>query len=170
MVLGAALGALALDEAVGQEHLFFRVEQLLDGAADDLAVGFQLAVDVVGVMAVFFAIGAVIVVVADVKAGEVAQVLGVHAFDQRLGGDAVFLGLEHDRRAMGVIGADIMAVVAAHFLKAHPDVSLDMLDHMAKVDGAVCVGQGAGHKNLAFLGSHGIPNLVKSSKSPIVTS
>jgi hypothetical protein len=35
LVLGAALGAFALDEAVGQEHVLDRVVELLDGAGVD---------------------------------------------------------------------------------------------------------------------------------------
>ncbi|EFE48717.1 hypothetical protein NEIELOOT_02693 [Neisseria elongata subsp. glycolytica ATCC 29315] len=40
LVLGVAFGAFAFDEAVGQEHLFFRVEKLLDNAAFDFAISF----------------------------------------------------------------------------------------------------------------------------------
>ena len=39
--------------------------------------------------------------------------------------------------------------MAAHFLKADPDVSLDVLDQMADVDWAVGVGQGAGDEDAA---------------------
>jgi hypothetical protein len=42
LVLGAALGALALDEAVGQEHALLGVEELLDRAHGDQAVVAQL--------------------------------------------------------------------------------------------------------------------------------
>jgi hypothetical protein len=40
-------------------------------------------------------------------------------------------------------------LVAAHLLKAHPDVGLDVFDQMAEVDGAVGVGQGAGDEDVA---------------------
>jgi TctA family transporter len=45
LVLGVALGALALDEAVGQEHVLLGVEELLDGARLDQAVGLEVQVD-----------------------------------------------------------------------------------------------------------------------------
>ena len=70
-----AFGAFAFDEAVGQEHLFFGVEKLLDDAAFDFAVGFQRAVNVLGKLFVFRGMGTVIIVVADEKAGEVDKVL-----------------------------------------------------------------------------------------------
>jgi hypothetical protein len=36
--------------------------------------------------------------------------------------------------AVGVVGAHVAAVVAAHLLEAHPDVGLDVLDQVAEVD------------------------------------
>ena len=52
LVLRAALGTLALDEAVRQEHLLHRVVELLDGAHVDQARGrLQLPEDVLGVRA-----------------------------------------------------------------------------------------------------------------------
>ncbi|MNT55469.1 hypothetical protein D3C72_1927050 [compost metagenome] len=55
---------------------------------------------------------------------------------------------------MGVVGADVDGLIAAQFLEAHPHVGLDVLEHMAKVDGTVGIGQGAGNENLAGFG-HG---------------
>ncbi len=57
--------------------------------------------------------------------------LAVDLVDQRLRGDALGLRLEHDRRAMGVVGADVIALVAAQFLEPHPDVGLDDLEEVA---------------------------------------
>ena len=51
------LGALALDEAVGQEHRLVGVEELLDGARRDQAGGFQVLVDGLRQFMVFRAIG-----------------------------------------------------------------------------------------------------------------
>jgi hypothetical protein len=39
--------------------------------------------------------------------------------------------------------------MAAHALKAHPDIGLNMFHHMAKMDAAVGVGECAGNKYLA---------------------
>jgi hypothetical protein len=63
--------------------------------------------------------------------------------------DAFLLGAQHDRCAVGVVGADVPAFVAAHLLEAHPDVGLDVLDQVAEVDRAVGIGQGAGNEDLA---------------------
>jgi hypothetical protein len=84
LVLGAALGALALDEAVGQEHGLDRIVELLDGAHLDQAGGLQLAVDVFGVVPVLVGMRGVVVVEGDVEAGEIARVLGMDAGDQLL--------------------------------------------------------------------------------------
>ena len=58
-----------------------------------------------------------VVVEADVEVREVALVLHADARDQLLGRDAQLAGLEHDGRAVGVVGADEDAVVAGSFWK-----------------------------------------------------
>ena len=52
-------------------------------------------------------------------------------------------GAEHDRRAVRVVGADEVHLVALHALDAHPDVGLDVFHDVAEVERAVGVGQGA---------------------------
>jgi len=65
-------------------------------------------------------------------------------------------GLGVVRGAMGVVAADIPAVVAAHALVTHPDVRLHVLDHVADVGRAVRIGQGAGDEDgAAFSLGHG---------------
>ena len=76
---------------------------------------------------------------------------GIDPLDQAFRRFARFLGLEHDRCAMGVIRADVVTFMAAHFLKAHPDVGLDVLHEVAQMNGAIGVGQGAGYQNSAGL-------------------
>ncbi len=94
------------------------------------------------------------VVEIDKEVGEIGAVLGLDVGDQLFGGDAFLFRPQHDRRAMGVVGADIDALVAAQLLEAYPHVGLDVLEHVAEVDRTVGVGQGAGNKDLAGFG-HG---------------
>ncbi|WP_235200691.1 hypothetical protein [Polycyclovorans algicola] len=54
---------------------------------------------------------------------------------------------------MGVISADVMDLVPAEPLKAHPDVGLHIADEMAEVDLAVGVGQGVGDEDATHGGS-----------------
>jgi len=68
LVLGMALRAFALDEAVGQEQLLDRVVVLLDGPHLDQAGVAQPGVNGVGALAVFRRVGAVIVVETDQEA------------------------------------------------------------------------------------------------------
>lgn len=89
--------------------------------------------------------GAVIIVVADEKAGKVGKVLFAHFGNHVFGRDALFLRGKHNGRAVGVVGAAVVAFVAAQFLKAHPNVGLDVFDHVAEVDAAVGIGQGGGN-------------------------
>ena len=53
-------------------------------------------------------------------------------------------GADHDRRAVGVVGADVDAAVPLQLLEADPDVGLQVLDQVADVDRAIGIGQGAG--------------------------
>ena len=62
---------------------------------------------------------------------------------------AGLLGGDHDRRAVRVVGADEVHLVAAHALEAHPDVGLDVLHHVADVERRVGVGQRGGDEELA---------------------
>ena len=80
---------------------------------------------------------------ADMKALQVSGPVRRDARNQLLRGDALGLGLEHDRRAVRVVRADEMHVIAAHPLEAHPDVGLDVLHDVPDVERAVGVGQGA---------------------------
>ena len=52
---------------------------------------------------------------------------------------------------MGVVRAYPMHLMPAHPLKAHPNVCLDVLHHVAKVKLAVGVGQGGGDEDVALL-------------------
>ena len=62
----------------------------------------------------------------------------------------------------GVVGAAVVALVAAQFLEAHPNVGLDVFDHVAEVDAAVGIGQGGGNEDFAWFGHVGYRlNLVK---------
>ena len=78
--------------------------------------------------------------------------------DQLLRRDAFGFGLEHDRRAVGVVGADEMHFVALHTLEPHPDVGLDVLHDVADVERAVGVGQGGGDEEFARHGSSNAGN------------
>ena len=53
--------------------------------------------------------------------------LGTDSGDQFFGCDALSLRLEHDWRAVGVIGAHINAVVTAESLESYPDIGLHSL-------------------------------------------
>ena len=72
--------------------------------------------------------------------------------DEGLRREARLLGGDHDRRAVGVVGADEMhlhrgaVVTLLHALEPHPDVGLDVLHHVTDVERRVGVGQGGGDK------------------------
>src|SRR3546814_10654381 len=56
LVFGAAFRARALDEAVGQEHVLFRVEILGDRTGGDVPSVTQLQVDLARQLTVFFGV------------------------------------------------------------------------------------------------------------------
>ena len=85
-----------------------------------------------------------VVVEGHAEGGEVALVAGLDRADEVLGRLPGLLGGEHDRRAVGVVGADEMHDAAVHAAGAHPDVGLDVAHQMAQVQRAVGVGKGGG--------------------------
>ena len=85
----------------------------------------------------------------DVEAFKILRAFGGDAADQLPGRDAFALGLEHDGRAMRVVGADEMHLVALHALKPHPDVGLDVFHDVADMERPVGIGQGGGDEQLA---------------------
>ncbi|MNT60272.1 hypothetical protein D3C72_1978420 [compost metagenome] len=80
----------------------------------------------------------------DAKGGEIAFVTGLDVGDEGFRGDPCLLRSQHDRRAVGVVGAHEPGLAAAHSTRTHPDVSLDVADQVAQVQRAVGVGQGGG--------------------------
>jgi len=81
LVVRLALGAGALDIAVGEEQVFFRVEGLGDLAGDDIAVGPQGLVDQLGKVAVLFRVGGMVVVKADEEIAKILLVAGLDLLD-----------------------------------------------------------------------------------------
>ena len=61
---------------------------------------------------VFHRVGAVVVVEADVEVGKVGAMFASHGLDELFRCDAFLLRAQHDRGAVGVVGADIDAVMA----------------------------------------------------------
>ena len=155
LVFGVAVGALAFDEAVRQEHVFLGVEKLLDAAGGDQVVGLQRAVDVLRELVVFGRVGAVPVVKRDVKTVQVRLAASGDVGHELLWRFAGFFGRDHDRRAVGVVGADEMHLVAAHALKPHPNIGLDVLHDVANVKMAVGIRQGGGDEQASRL-AHGM--------------
>jgi hypothetical protein len=78
-----------------------------------------------------------------------------HRCDQRLRRDAFAFGLQHDRCAVRIVGADEVDDIALHPLEAHPDVGLDVLHDVPDMERSVGVrkrcrdeqraGRGSGH-------------------------
>ena len=150
LVFGATVRTFALDETIGQEEFLHRVVELFHRArGDEFRVVAQLAVDVVRNGTGVFVVGRAVVVEFDQEAVEIRLVLAPYPGDKLLRGDALLVGAQHDRRAMGVVGADVMHLMPAHLLEAHPDIGLDVLDQMAEVDAAVGVRQGGGDQQAA---------------------
>ena len=98
---------------------------------------------------------AVVVVEIHLEVGKVPLVVRFHLGNLLLRGDAVFLGLEHDGGAVGIVSADIGALLATELLEANPDVGLDVFQQMAEMNGAIGVGKGTGDQYLAGSVTHG---------------
>src|SRR6266705_3085444 len=86
---------------------------------------------------------------ADMEALQVSGPVRSDAPDQFLRGNALGLGLEHDRRAVRVVCADEMHDISEHPLEAYPDVGLDVFHDMPDVERAIGVGQSGGDEEFA---------------------
>ena len=64
--------------------------------------------------------GAVIIVVTDVETGKVGEVLFAHFGNHVFRRNALFLRGKHHGRAVGVVGAAVVALVAAQFFESAP--------------------------------------------------
>ena len=98
--------------------------------------------------------GRVIVVEADVEAGKIPLMLLGYGSDHLLGSDPHLLRLEHDGGTVRVIGTDEMHLMATHSLITNPDIGLDVFQHVAKMDGAVGIGEGAGYQHSTRISCH----------------
>ena len=88
---------------------------------------------------------AVKIIERDLEVGKIGFVFCFYACNLLFWRDAFFFCTQHDSCAVGVIRTDIGTHVSARFLKADPDVCLNVFKQVAKVNGAVCVGQGTGN-------------------------
>src|SRR5690554_2939572 len=149
LVGSLTFGTGALDETVGEEQPLDRIVHLFDIAGGDMALVAQPGIDQLAELAVLFGVRRVVVVEGDPEGGEVILMFPGDSLDQGFGGNALLLGAQHDRGAVGIVGAYIVALVANALLEAHPDIGLDVFQQVAKVDRAVGVGQGTGNQNLA---------------------
>ena len=91
---------------------------------------------------------------------EVALVGFAHRRDQLLRLASLLARPDHDRGAVGVVGADVDAPLARELLEPHPDIRLQVFDQVADVDTAICIRQRAGNKNVACFIGHFSINMV----------
>ena len=123
---------------------------MIDGLGrDQVGIVAQAAVDFLRELMVFRTVGRAPVVEADMKAIQMLLPARRDARDEFLRRDICLLGSDHDRRAMRIVGADEMHLMALHALIADPDIGLDVLHDVADMEGRIGVGQGSGHEKLS---------------------
>jgi hypothetical protein len=104
---------------------------------------------------VFNRVGGAPVVKTDVKAVQVGFAARRDVGHKLLRRFARLFSGDHDGRAVGVVGADKIHLVALHALEPNPNIGLDVLHDVADVELAVGVGQGGGDKQAALGHSKG---------------
>ena len=78
-------------------------------------------------MLIFRRVGGVVVVVGNQKTLRIRHMQLAHVLHQGLSRHTFLFGLNHGGRAVGVVGADVDRLIAAHALKSHPNIGLDLL-------------------------------------------
>src|SRR5690554_5180804 len=116
-----------------------------------MSVFLKLAIDVFGKLLILLRVGGVVVIKADMETGEIDLMLLADTVDQLFRGNTPPFSAEHDGSAVGVVGANVIAVMATHVLVAYPDNGLNVLQQVPQMNGPVAVGQGAGNRSYALL-------------------
>ena len=91
-----------------------------------------------------------IVVVTDAEASKIIEVIGPHPINEHFRRYTLLISPDHGCRSVRVICANIVDGMATHALEAHPDICLDMLEHMAKVYWAIGIRQSACNEYVAW--------------------
>jgi len=96
-------------------------------------------------------VGGVVVVKRDMKSCEIALMFGLNAGDQGFWSDTFLFSPQHDGGSMRIVGTDVVAVMATHFLETSPDIGLDIFDQMPQMNRSIGIGQGARNQYFSFL-------------------
>ena len=84
----------------------------------------------------------VIIIEFDMKFLKVPQVLFMNIINKLFGADTGLPGAYHNRCAVSVVCTEIEALIAAKFLKSHPDIRLEIFHKVTDMYGAVRIRQG----------------------------
>ena len=168
LVLGAALGADALHETVGEEHPAALAPELRSGLPGDPAGLLHRGEEQFRELLVLGRLGRIVVVEGDFEIREVLQVDRVCAGYEVLGLHALLARADHHGRTVRVVRADINAVVSAKLLETHPEVRLYVLHKVPEMYVAVGIRQRAGNYDSSFF-RHVYPRLfpILYQKTPV---
>jgi len=128
------------NKSVGKISLSLRVIKLFDRFLYNQTRFIHGLPELTAKLAVFVTVRAAVVVEFDLEAGKVALMLFVRPRDELFFRHAMLLGTDHDRSAVGVVGAKVNAVVSAQLLKADPDIGLNVFNQVANVNRTVGIG------------------------------
>ena len=145
MALGVGTGPL--HKPIGQKRARHGIVKLGDFLLQHQSGFAERGPNLVANLPGLLAVGAAIVVEGDPERGEIVQVRLVHPGDQLLLGDALLVGTDHDRRAVGIVGANVDATIPTQLLEPDPNVGLQVLHQVAEMDWPIGIGQGTGDKD-----------------------
>jgi hypothetical protein len=91
--------------------------------------------------------GGVIIIELNEKTIKVFFVLFMHSFNQLFRTNLLGTGTYHDWGAVCIIGAKVEALIARDFLKADPDIGLNIFNEVAYMYRAIGIGQGRGYND-----------------------
>ena len=84
----------------------------------------------------------------------------MHTAYQLFGTDSFLFCPQHYWRSMGVVGTNVVTLMAAHFLETRPNIRLNVFHQMAQMDRAVGVGKRTGDEDGARARVHGVLTVV----------
>ena len=146
----STLRTRSLYETIGKEHLAMFAIKLRRSLARYVPLRLCRLVDLFAQLPILWRIGRVVVVELDLEIGKVLQMFGMAAGNKLFRRNAFLARSDHYRSAMRIISANINAFVAAHLLKTHPKIGLDILNQVSDVNVSIGIRQRARNHNSSF--------------------
>ena len=156
LILRAALGTSALNEAIGQKHCAMLAIKLRRSLFRYAARLLHLAKDKLGKRLVLRRICRIVIIEGNLEISKILKMNTVHTRNKLFGRNALLARTNHDGSAMRIVSTNIHTIIAAQLLEPDPKIGLQIFDQVPKMNIPVCIGERARNDNFSFAHLSGI--------------